>query len=95
MWGAKKKRNIVKYNAGDLVQIRHEIPNRPIMVVEKAAFSHFRIADDGKTEDSKTIQGIDCMWFGPDMSLHRGRFNFKDLEKIKSIRDEGSGRTTN
>jgi hypothetical protein len=58
---------------GDIVRFRHELPHRPLMVVEEIS----KVAQPtGRAE----VVGIICAWFGPTYVLHREKFNFKDLE---------------
>jgi hypothetical protein len=60
---------------GDIVRINKDIPHRPSMVVEKIEKSPMA------TGVKSSVSGIRCYWFGTDGTLHRHKFDFKDLEQ--------------
>lgn len=73
--------NNVYFNAGDVVQLKQDIANKPKMVVIKKVTSIFK---HDKVEDKKpTLKGIKCMWFTTNGMYQENIFNTKDLEKIK------------
>lgn len=65
---------------GMVVTIRQDIPNKPIMIVDRKKSATIR---DGK-EPSKVLQGIICRWFTSDGHLEEGCFSTKDLVEIKN-----------
>ena len=62
---------------GDLVTIRQELPNKPIMVVVRKESTIFR--DENKTN---SLKGIRCRWFTNNSELQEAVWNTKDLIKI-------------
>ena len=48
------------YKPGDIVQIKQDIPNKPLMIVVKKETSLFK----NNMEDKKNVlKGIRCRWF--------------------------------
>lgn len=75
--------NNVYFNAGDVVQIKQNISNRPQMVVIKKVTSIFK-HDQKKFEDKKsTLKGIKCFWYTDNKEYQEAIFNTKDLELVK------------
>lgn len=73
----------VYFNAGDVVQLKQNIPNKPIMIVvkkETLLFKHNRKIDDKKP----LLRGIRCRWFTSTGELQESIFNTKDLIKVES-----------
>ena len=67
---------IVFFNPGQLVTLRQELPNKPIMIVVKKETSLFK----HKEEDKKNVlRGIRCRWFTASGELQEAVFNTKDL----------------
>lgn len=65
------------FQAGDIVTLKQDIPNKPKMIVVKKVTSIF------KHESEKPIlKGIKCMWFTTDGKIQEFIFNTKDLELI-------------
>ncbi len=62
---------------GDLVTIRQELPNKPIMMVVRKESTIFR--DENKTN---SLKGIRCRWFTIEGELQEAVWNTKDLIKI-------------
>jgi len=61
---------------GDRVTIKHDIPNKPIMLIkEKVQTLHVK---EGKT----SFEGMKCLWFSTDNKLQEAIFNTKDLQKL-------------
>ncbi len=69
----------VFFSPGDLVTIRQNIPNKPIMLVER------KVNNIMKHDDEKDgiLRGIRCRWFTKDGFLQESIFNTKDLELVK------------
>lgn len=79
-----KLREKIYFSAGDLVMIKHDIPNRPVMVVKSVD----KITMPQKTHVTSRIDtppggllGVTCFWFSNNMELQQTRFNTKDLTK--------------
>ncbi len=64
------------FKEGDLVILDKELPNKPIMMVEK--IEKTQIPND---EGVKILFGIRCIWFDKNWMIQWHRFNFKDLRK--------------
>lgn len=72
----------IYFNAGDVVQLKQDIPNKPKMVVIKKVTSIFK-HDLSKLEDKKgPLRGIKCMWFTTDGLYQENTFNTKDLTLV-------------
>lgn len=64
------------YKPGDIVQIKQDIPNKPLMIVVKKETSLFK----NNMEDKKNVlKGIRCRWFTTTGELQEAVFNTKDL----------------
>lgn len=65
------------FNPGDLVVVRHELPNKPVMwVVEKSTRSLF---NKDTNEKENVFLGIKCRWFDVNQVLHEELFSTKDI----------------
>lgn len=74
----------VYFNAGDVVQLKQDIPNKPTMIVVKKETSLFK-HDSKRLEDKRPIlKGIRCRWFTSTGELQESIFNTKDLKKINN-----------
>lgn len=70
----------IYFNAGDVVQLRQDIPNKPTMIVVRKETSLFK---HDKVDDKHTIlKGIRCRWFTSTGELQESIFNTKDLIKL-------------
>lgn len=68
--------------AGDVVQLKQDIPNKPIMLVVRKETSIFK-HDQKRISDKKPILiGIKCRWFTTDGTMQEAIFNTKDIELI-------------
>jgi uncharacterized protein YodC (DUF2158 family) len=67
----------VFFNPGDVVILKHDISNRPRMVVMEKVTRNM-ISKDGE-KDSLFI-GIKCRWFTSDMRLQEAIWSTKDLK---------------
>ena len=63
---------------GDLVTLRQELPNKPVMVVVRKESAIFR--DENKTN---SLKGIRCRWFTTTNELQEAVWNTKDLIKVE------------
>ena len=69
------------YPPGDIVQIKSDIPNKPLMIVVKKETSLFK----NNMEDKKNVlKGIRCRWFTTTGQLQETIWNTKDLILIKT-----------
>ncbi len=62
---------------GDIVSIRQDIPNKPIMIVKDKASNMIRGAN------ASHFKGIRCSWFSTDGKYQESVFNTKDLIHLK------------
>ena len=62
---------------GDLVTLRQDLPNKPVMIVVRKESTIFR--DENKTNN---LKGIRCRWFTVNNELQEAVWNTKDLIKI-------------
>lgn len=62
---------------GDLVTLKQDLPNKPIMIVVKK--KTMTIKGD---EPGKFLQGIICRWFTSDGHMEENLFSTKDLIKL-------------
>lgn len=62
---------------GELVTLRQDLPNKPIMIVVRKESTIFR--DETKTN---SLKGIRCRWFTLNNELQEAVWNTKDLIKI-------------
>ena len=66
---------------GMVVRVRHNIDNRPKMIVSEKVTRSVKSKDN---EDYDTMfLGIKCIWFDKNGVLQSGIFNTKDLELIE------------
>lgn len=71
----------IYFNPGDVVQLKQNIPNKPVMIVvkkETLLFKHARNEDDKRP----ILKGIRCRWFTSTGELQEAIFNTKDLIKL-------------
>lgn len=69
-------------NPGELVTLKQDLPNKPVMLVVKKETSVFK-HDDRRINDKKPILiGIRCRWFTTSGELQEATFSTKDLEKV-------------
>ncbi len=65
---------------GDVVTLKQDIPNKPIMLVLKKETYIFKNKVDNK---EPILKGIKCRWFTSTGEMQEAVFNTKDLIKIK------------
>lgn len=69
------------YMPGEVVTLKQDIPNKPIMIVVKKETSTFtRKTNPNDKEDF--FKGIRCRWFTAEGQIQEAIFNTKDLIKI-------------
>lgn len=70
---------VVYFVPGQIVTLKQDIPNKPLMLVVKKETSLFK-HDVRKMEDKKSaLVGIRCRWFTTDGTLQEAIFSTKDL----------------
>lgn len=69
----------VYFCPGDIVTLRHDLENKPKMLVTEK-ISRNIVAKDGTT--SSTFIGFKCRWFDKEQRLCEAIFSTKDLIKL-------------
>lgn len=64
---------------GQIVQLKQDIPHKPLMIVVKKETSMFKHSLENK---DNILKGIKCMWFTESGDLREHVFNTKDLKVI-------------
>lgn len=64
------------FNAGNLVIVKHPLPNKPVMLVQDKVQKQYKKGG----EISNEFVGIKCIWFDSNQCLQEAIFNTKDLE---------------
>lgn len=67
----------IYFNAGDVVELKQDIPNKPIMMVVKKDTSIF------KHDKKHVLIGIRCRWFTTSGEMQEATFNTKDIRLVK------------
>ena len=66
--------NKIYFMPGDLVQLRQDLPNKPVMLVVKKETYVFKNKDDKEP----ALRGIKCRWFTSLGEMQEAVFNTKD-----------------
>ena len=70
---------VVYFVPGQIVTLKQDIPNKPLMLVVKKETSLFK-HDVKRMEDKKSaLIGIRCRWFTTNGELQEAIFSTKDL----------------
>lgn len=69
----------IYFVAGDLVEVRHEIENKPKMFVTDKIIKSIK-DKDGNVES--VFLGLKCKWYDKNQVLHEAIFSTKDLKHI-------------
>lgn len=69
----------IYFMPGEVVTLKQDIPNKPVMLVIKKETSVFK---NSGVEMQPSLKGIKCRWFTKDGLLQEAIFNTKDLQKI-------------
>ena len=64
------------FTPGMLVTLKQDLPNKPIMMVDRKSEITF------KNGDTKVLRGIICKWFTTTGELQKEIFSTKDLIKL-------------
>ena len=67
----------VFFQPGDMVQMKQDIPNKPVMVVNRIERSIMK-----NNEGKDYLRGVKCRWFSTDGKLQEAVFSTKDLIKL-------------
>lgn len=67
----------VFFQPGDMVQMKQDIPNKPIMVVSRIERSLMK-----NNEGKDYLRGVKCRWFSTDGKLQEAVFSTKDLIRL-------------
>lgn len=67
----------VYFMPGDMVQVRQDIDNKPVMIVKEKETKRFTPNKDESNKDF--LIGIRCIWFDKEQRLQEAVFNTKDL----------------
>lgn len=71
----------IYFMPGDVVTLKQNIPNAPIMiVVKKETLTYKHLPSVSK---DSILRGIKCRWFSTEGSLQEAIFNTKDLVKYE------------
>lgn len=73
----KETESLFYYKPGDLVVLRHEELNSPVMLVKDKISRQFR-TESG--EICNSFKGMKCMWFDKNNVLQEAIFSTKDLK---------------
>lgn len=68
------------FQPGDIVTLKQDIPNKPVMIVVKKETSTIKLNKEAAKEEY--FIGIKCRWFSTEGLLQEGIFNTKDLLRI-------------
>lgn len=66
----------IYFKPGEVVTLRQDIPNKPIMLVVR------KVSTIIKKQEDSNLRGILCRWFTTDGTLQENVFNTKDLIKV-------------
>ena len=66
---------------GEVVTLKQDIPNKPLMIVVRKETSIFKYGEYVKKKP--VLLGIRCMWFTTDGTLQEAVFSTKDLQLVK------------
>lgn len=69
----------IYFVAGDLVEVRHEIENKPKMFVTDKIIKSIK-DKDGNVES--IFLGLKCKWYDKNQVLHEAIFSTKDLKHV-------------
>lgn len=64
---------------GDLVQVKQDLPNKPIMIVVRKESSILK----NKMNGENVLKGIRCRWFTTTGVMQEAIFNTKDIQIVK------------
>ncbi len=68
-----KRTEEVFFSPGNVVVLRQDVPNKPVMIVKS-------IDKSSEAHSKPKLLGITCVWFNTMSELQTARFSTKDLE---------------
>lgn len=68
----------IYFMPGDLVELKQDLPNKPVMLVVRKETTIFKNTSD----KNKNLIGIRCRWFTKNLELQEAVFNTKDLKFV-------------
>jgi hypothetical protein len=74
-------RQMIYFHSGELVKLKQDLPNKPVMMVVRVVKSRLKAKEDEKK--SNMFLGIKCCWFTEGGLYQEQIFNSKDLEHIE------------
>ncbi len=74
--------NKVFFVPGDIVTIKQDIDNKPLMIVKTVDKATIRRKDSFSDSPKSMLFGITCFWFTTQGLLQESRFNTKDLTHV-------------
>lgn len=74
----KMENDKVFFCPGDLVTLKQDLPNKPVMLVIKKETSMFK----NQMNKDNILKGIRCRWFTESGEIQEAIFNTKDLQLI-------------
>lgn len=69
---------------GDIVTLKQDIPNKPLMVVMRKESNFFK---DNAPSLMSSLKGIRCRWFTTDGNEQQGVFSTKDLVLVQDVNE--------
>lgn len=69
-------------NPGEIVTLKQDIPNKPVMLVVKKETSVFKHNSKRLNDKKPILIGIRCRWFTTTGELQEATFSTKDLIKV-------------
>ena len=69
-------------NPGEIVTLKQDIPNKPVMLVVKKETSVFKHDSKRLNNNKPILIGIRCRWFTTTGELQEATFSTKDLIKV-------------
>lgn len=67
----------VFFKPGDVVTLRQELLDKPLMVVK--SIDKVTIRNKRDDDERPTLFGVTCFWYTTDFQLQEYRYNTKDL----------------
>ena len=69
-------------NPGEIVTLKQDIPNKPLMIVVRKETSVFKHDNKRQSDKKPILIGIRCRWFTTTGELQEATFSTKDLIKV-------------
>jgi len=76
-----ENKKMVFFHEGDLVELKHTLPNKPVMMVKGIVKSRFK--DKNSDKSNNLFLGVKCCWFTSQGLYQEQIFSTKDLEKVR------------